>query len=386
MPNTWRLSSRARPRSRSASADFGVDHRQEAVRHLGEAVADVAHRGAERAEDLVLLLEQLHQVEGDRRPRGRAAGDEAAAALEHKQRAVEAFAADVLEHHVDALLVGELARDRLEPLLAVVDDVIGAERLGLCGLLVVADRGDDGAADRLGHLDRDRADAGAAGLHQDGLARLRAWRCRTACARRSKTRSARRRRRAWLTPLRHRDDEPRRQVQPVAREAVDVEAHDAGDVFAQIVAALAAGLAGAAGQRAVHHHRIAGLERRVTPSPTAAISPAASAPTTSGSLRLANAMPRKPQTSMWLSATALTAICTSPAAGGGGAGTSAQFELAVRNQRQRAHRSRHAGSRPITSDTFCPPKPNELEMAWRILASRAAFGTTSSGIAGSGTW
>ncbi len=35
----------------------------------------------------------------------------------------------------------------------------------------------------------------------------------------------------------------------------------------------------------------------VTPAPTAAISPDASAPTTSGSLRLANAMPRKPQRS-----------------------------------------------------------------------------------------
>ena len=44
-----------------------------------------------------------------------------------------------------------------------------------------------------------------------------------------------------------------------------------------------------------------------------------------------------------------------------------------------------AGSRPITSETFCPPKPNELEMACRTLASRALFGTTSSGIAGSGT-
>ena len=47
---------------------------------------------------------------------------------------------------------------------------------------------------------------------------------------------------------------------------------------------------------AVHDHRVAGLER-VTPSPTAAISPDASTPTACGILRLANAMPRKPQTS-----------------------------------------------------------------------------------------
>ena len=46
----------------------------------------------------------------------------------------------------------------------------------------------------------------------------------------------------------------------------------------------------------------------------------------------------------------------------------------------------HAGSRASTSDTFWPPKPNELEIAWRMRASRATFGTTSSGIAGSGTW
>ena len=31
--------------------------------------------------------------------------------LRHEQRAVEAFAADMLEHDVDALLGGELARD-----------------------------------------------------------------------------------------------------------------------------------------------------------------------------------------------------------------------------------------------------------------------------------
>ena len=90
--------------------DFGVDHRQKPARHLGEAVADVAHGGAERADDAVLLLKQLHQVERDRGAGGRSAGDEPAAALEHEQRAVEAFGADVLEHDVDALLGRELAR------------------------------------------------------------------------------------------------------------------------------------------------------------------------------------------------------------------------------------------------------------------------------------
>ncbi len=145
---------------------------EHARRHLGEAVADVAHRGAERADDAVLLLEQLHQVELVDGARGRAAGDEPAAALEAEQRAVEGVGADMLEHDVDALLGGELAHHALEPVGAVVDDVVGAERLGLLGLVVVADGGDDGAADRLRHLDRGGADAGAAGMHQDGLARL----------------------------------------------------------------------------------------------------------------------------------------------------------------------------------------------------------------------
>ena len=43
------------------------------------------------------------------------------------------------------------------------------------------------------------------------------------------------------------------------------------------------------------------------------------------------------------------------------------------------------GSRPMTSETFCPPKPNELDSTCVTRASRATFGTTSSGIAGSGT-
>ena len=41
-----------------------------------------------------------------------------------------------------------------------------------------------------------------------------------------------------------------------------------GDVFAEIIR-LAAGLAGAAGERAIHHHGIAGLEPE-TSGPTAA--------------------------------------------------------------------------------------------------------------------
>src|SRR5262249_768948 len=46
----------------------------------------------------------------------------------------------------------------------------------------------------------------------------------------------------------------------------------------------------------------------------------------------------------------------------------------------RALRWRHqAGSCVITSDTFWPPKPNELEMTLRTRASRAVFGPTARG-------
>src|SRR5262249_13793800 len=83
----------------------------------------------------------------------------------------------------------------------------------------------------------------------------------------------------------------------------------------------------------------------------------------------------------------------------------AKLDLAIGNQRERAHRSAgccrgttgrvsdngfgssaHAGYRVITRHTFWPPKPKELEMVRVTRASRATFGTTSSGMAGSGTW
>src|ERR1700730_11390724 len=107
--------------------NLGVDDRQKAVRHLGEAFADVSDRRAERADDAILLLEQLHQVDGRRWSRGRAAGDEPSAALEAKQRAVEGLRADVLEYHVDALFFRDLAHGAFEALGAIIDHVIGAQ-------------------------------------------------------------------------------------------------------------------------------------------------------------------------------------------------------------------------------------------------------------------
>ena len=43
--------------------DLGVDHRRKARRHLGEALADVAYRCAERTDDAILLKIELEQVQ-----------------------------------------------------------------------------------------------------------------------------------------------------------------------------------------------------------------------------------------------------------------------------------------------------------------------------------
>src|SRR5277367_4535165 len=58
----------------------------------------------------------------------------------------------------------------------------------------------------------------------------------------------------------YRDHEPRRHVDQVAREAVDMKTHDAGDVFAEIIAALAAGFALAASQPAIGDDMVADFE------------------------------------------------------------------------------------------------------------------------------
>src|SRR5687767_7365481 len=155
-----------------AEREHRVDHGREAGRHLVERLADVAHRAAERAEDAVLLLEQLHQVHGRRYARGRAAGDEAAAPLHRQEAAVPGLGSDMLEDDVDALAFRQPAHLALEALVAVVDDVVGAERPCLLAFLVVADGGDHRAADRLGHLDGGGADARAAGMDEHRLAGL----------------------------------------------------------------------------------------------------------------------------------------------------------------------------------------------------------------------
>ena len=143
----------------------------------------------------------------------------------------------MLEHHVDALLAGELAHHALEPVGAVVDHVIGAERACLRRLLVAADGGDDGAAERLRHADGDAADAGAAGVHQDPLARLQL----RVVEQHVLDGGVGDRHAGGVAQI---DARPARvttrragMVGQILREAVDVEAAHAGDVLAQVLAA-----------------------------------------------------------------------------------------------------------------------------------------------------
>ena len=143
----------------------------------------------------------------------------------------------------------------------VIDDVIGAERFGLLRLGVVADGGDDGAADGFRHLNCARADAGAAGLDQNGLARFE-----LGIVEQHVLHGAEGDRRAGGVAEAHArrnwHHKPRRHIDQVAGKTVDMEAHDRGDVFAEIVAALAAGLARSARQRAVSDDAVARLAGR----------------------------------------------------------------------------------------------------------------------------
>src|SRR5690606_5330924 len=115
---------------------FGVDHRRyEARRHLLHGVGHVFHAAAEGAEDLELLLEQLHQVHRGRYAGSRAACYEPAASPEREHGTGPRIRTDMLEDDIDALLLRELADDSLEAVLAVIDDVVGTQRRRLLHLV-----------------------------------------------------------------------------------------------------------------------------------------------------------------------------------------------------------------------------------------------------------
>ncbi len=169
----------------------------------------------------------------------------------------------MLEHHVDPLLFSDLAGLVLETILTIVDDVVGAERFHAVDFRIITDGGDDGAADRLGHHDGDGSDAGAAGMHQHGFAGLQFRIVEQhvlhgrECDRRAGSVKL-------ADAVRHRNHQPFRQIDEFAGETIDMEAHNAGDILAKIVATLLAGGANSAGEGAVHDHLLSRLEARDT--------------------------------------------------------------------------------------------------------------------------
>src|ERR1700732_997643 len=157
----------------------------------------------------------------------------------------------MFEHDVDALLPGDLAGLVLETVLAIIDDVVGAERPHAVELAVIADGGDDSATDRFGHHDCDGSNPGATGMHEHGFARLQFRVVEQhvldggKCDRRAGGV-------AFVDAVRYRYHQPLRHVEDFARETVDMEAHNAGDVLTKIVAPLLAGAANPTGEGAVH--------------------------------------------------------------------------------------------------------------------------------------
>src|SRR5437763_14238793 len=88
---------------------LGIDHWKKAGCHFGKALADITERTAERSEDPILLQIKLEQIHCDRLSRGRSAGNQAAAALEAEQRAIEGVRADMFEGDIDAFFAGQFA-------------------------------------------------------------------------------------------------------------------------------------------------------------------------------------------------------------------------------------------------------------------------------------
>ena len=184
------------------------------------------------------------------------------------------------------------------------------------------------------------------------------------------------------------DGEARRHVDHLAGETVDMEAADAADVLAEILAAGTTGLAGAAGLGAEdrHHlarrqaldalagggHRAGGLDPDDDRQLAAGEGHAAPAPhvdVVEGDradldLHLAGAGRR------WI-------------------GKVDDGELAAVEELEGTHATRdlcdYAGSAAMIRQAFWPPKPKEFDRTTETFASRAWLGTTSSSMVGSGT-
>jgi hypothetical protein len=219
--------------------------------------------GSRTNRELELLLEQHHQVHLRRNAGGRSAGDQPAAALERQHGARPGVSADVFEDDIDAALLGQLADNALEAVFAVIDDVIGAKSLGRLDLGVGPNGGDHRAADFLGELDRSRADAGAACMDQDGFARLELCVVKQHVLDRAEG-DGRDRGAHSADAGRCRNQKSCRQIDLFLGEAVEMEAVHTADMFAEIVAAFAAGTAQTAGAGAVDRNQLSRDQTRNT--------------------------------------------------------------------------------------------------------------------------
>ncbi len=168
------------------------------------------------------------------------------------------------------------------------------------------------------------------------------------------------------------------------REAIDVEAAHAGHVLAEVLAAAGAGRANAAHQRGVRHHAISGRQRRDAVADcnhlTRRLGSNCQGELAFGEGHAAEA----PHVDMVQPDIADAELDLASSRRGRWVALS-QRELAIGQQLQRVDwRRGHPYGSPITRQTFCPPKPNELEIACCTCASRATLGTQSTGSVGSG--
>src|SRR5262245_25130816 len=153
--------------------DFGIDNRGHSGSDFRQTIANIAHRSTKGTKNLVLLLEQLHQIDCHRWTGGGPAGHKASTSLKAEQRAVKAFTANVLKNDVDTLFPSQFSSDTFKSFGLVVDHMIGPEGLGFLSFRVITHSGDHGTAKRFCHVDSDRTDARTSRMHQNCFAGLK---------------------------------------------------------------------------------------------------------------------------------------------------------------------------------------------------------------------
>src|SRR5215472_8929043 len=135
-------------------------------------LVQLAHRAHERPQQAPLLAEKESQVDARIVAGGRAARHQSTRGRQRFQALLPGGDADVLDHHVDAALSGELFDFGGNVLLVVIDHVVRAQFVGLGELGGAAGGGDHAALKHLRDLDGRGADAARGCQHQHILARL----------------------------------------------------------------------------------------------------------------------------------------------------------------------------------------------------------------------